>query len=151
MDQTTRRDGTISPIFAHSYNSYSDFFQNIVHENISLYSHGHGVTAELYQLLHFVQFSQFYWHFGANLVMHICSVLQVCILAIWSQGLIWIHKGHTQLLAPRYLFLDLIQGAFWVQNGKNDGFTKMSVESLKSYIVQRLFSATRRSSTSLSY
>ena len=38
-------------------------------------------------------------------------------------------KGHTQLLAPRYLFLELIQGAFWVQNGKNDGFTKMSVES----------------------
>ena len=24
---------------------------------------------------------------------------------------------------------ELIQGAFWVQNGKNDGFTKMSVES----------------------
>ena len=40
-----------------------------------------------------------------------------------------------QLLAPRYLFLELIQGAFWVQNGINDGFTKMSVESWKSYIV----------------
>ena len=26
-------------------------------------------------------------------------------------------------LPPRYLFLELIQGAFWVQNGKNDGFT----------------------------
>ena len=25
-------------------------------------------------------------------------------------------------------FLELTQGAFWVQNGKNDGFTKMSVE-----------------------
>ena len=29
---------------------------------------------------------------------------------------------------PRYLFLEIIQGAFWEQNGKNDGFTKMSVE-----------------------
>ena len=33
-------------------------------------------------------------------------------------------------------FFELIQGAFWVQNGKNDGFTKMSVESWKLYIVQ---------------
>ena len=32
-------------------------------------------------------------------------------------------------------FYKLNQGAFWVQNGKNDGLTKMSVESLKSYIV----------------
>ena len=40
-----------------------------------------------------------------------------------------------QLLAPRYLFLELIYGAFWVQNGKNYGHTKMSVESWKSYIV----------------
>ena len=38
-------------------------------------------------------------------------------------------KVITQLLAPRYLFLELIQGAFWAQNGKNNGFTKMSVES----------------------
>ena len=37
---------------------------------------------------HYVQFSQFYWHFWANLVMYICSMLQVCIIAIWSQGLI---------------------------------------------------------------
>ena len=35
---------------------------------------------------------------------------------------------NTQLLAPRYLFLQLIQDAFWVQNGENDGITKMSVE-----------------------
>ena len=33
------------------------------------------------------------------------------------------------------VFRAIIQGAFWVQNGKNDGFTKMSVESWKSYIV----------------
>ena len=34
------------------------------------------------------------------------------------------------LMAPSYLlFLELIQGAFWVQNGKKDGFTKMSVQS----------------------
>ena len=37
---------------------------------------------------HYVPFSRFYWHFGANLVVHICSMLQVCIIAIWSQGLI---------------------------------------------------------------
>ena len=49
----------------------------------------------------------------------------------------WIQEGHTQLLVPRYLFLELIQGDFCVQNGKNDGFTKMSVESWKSYIVQQ--------------
>ena len=29
-----------------------------------------------------------------------------------------------QLLTPRYLFLELIQGAVWVQNSKNDGFKK---------------------------
>ena len=33
-----------------------------------------------------------------------------------------------QLLTVIYLFLELIQGAFWVQNGKNDEFKKMSVE-----------------------
>ena len=40
-------------------------------------------------------------------------------------------------MAPRYLFLEQIQGAFWtlwVQNGKSDGFTKMSIELRKSYI-----------------
>ena len=26
--------------------------------------------------------------FGANFVMHICSMLQVCIMAIWFQGLL---------------------------------------------------------------
>ena len=36
--------------------------------------------------------------------------------------------GHTQILVPIYLRLELIQGVFWVQNGKKDGFTKMSVE-----------------------
>ena len=34
------------------------------------------------------RFSRFFWHFWANLVMHICSMLQVCIIAIWSQSLI---------------------------------------------------------------
>ena len=37
---------------------------------------------------HYVRFSQFYWLFWANILMHICSMLQVCIIAIWSQGLI---------------------------------------------------------------
>ena len=35
---------------------------------------------------HYVRFSQFYWHFLANLVMHICSMFWVCILAILYQG-----------------------------------------------------------------
>ena len=38
--------------------------------------------------LHYVRFSRFYWHFWANLVMHICSILHVCNIAIWSLGLI---------------------------------------------------------------
>ena len=79
--------------------------------------------------MHYVRFSQFYWQFWANIVMHKCSILQVCIIAIWSQGLILNLESHTQLLAPRYPFIELIQGAFWVQNGKNDAFTKMSAES----------------------
>ena len=37
-----------------------------------------------------------------------------------------------------YNFIELIQGAFWVQNGTNDGFTKMSIESWKSYIVHNV-------------
>ena len=37
---------------------------------------------------HYVRFSWFYWHFWTNLLMHICSMLQVCIIVIWSQGLI---------------------------------------------------------------
>ena len=37
-------------------------------------------------------------------------------------------RSYTTFGVPRYLFLELIQGAFWAQNRKNDGFTKMSVE-----------------------
>ena len=84
---------------------------------------------------HYVRFSWFYWHFWANIVMHIWSMLQVCIIAIWSQGLILnsgrSYFGYMQLLAPGYL----IHGLFWVQNGKNDYLQKMSVESWKSCIV----------------
>ena len=44
-------------------------------------------------------------------------------MAIWSQGLI-LNSGRSYAnLPPIYLFLELIQGAFWVQNGKNDGLT----------------------------
>ena len=39
-------------------------------------------------LSHYVRFSLFYWHFSANFVIHIRSMLQVCIIAIWSQGII---------------------------------------------------------------
>ena len=39
-------------------------------------------------LYHYVRFSQFYWHFWAFLVTHICSMLQGYIIAIWMQGLI---------------------------------------------------------------
>ena len=45
---------------------------------------------------HYVRFLWFYWHFLANLVMHICSMLQVRIIAIWSQGLILnSERSHT--------------------------------------------------------
>ena len=37
---------------------------------------------------HYVRLSLFYWHFWANIVMHICSVLQVCIITISSRSLI---------------------------------------------------------------
>ena len=53
----------------------------------------------LMAFLYYVRFSQFYWHFWANLVMWICSNFDT------------------------------------KQHGKNDVFTKMSVESWKSYIV----------------
>ena len=39
-------------------------------------------------------------------------------------------------MEPIYLYLELIQCAFWVQNGKNEGFTKMSQELWKLYIVR---------------
>ena len=63
--------------------------------------------------------------------MHICSMLQVSIIATYIisgpnfefrkvNG----HRVNRQYFATRYLFLELIQGAFWVQNGKNDGFKK---------------------------
>ena len=71
----------------------------------------------------------FHDHFWANLVMHIYSMLQVCIIAIWSWGLKLNSRRSYATFGTkiRYLFLELIQGAFWVQNGKNDGFTKLSV------------------------
>ena len=34
-------------------------------------------------------------------------------------------------MAQRYLFLELIQDAFWVQNCKNDGFTKKKKKRLR--------------------
>ena len=47
------------------------------------------ITAKYFgHSMYYVWLSRFYWHFWANLVMHICSMLQVCIIAIWSQGLI---------------------------------------------------------------
>ena len=51
-----------------------------------------------------------------------------------SQGLI-LNLGRS------YAFfgtsISVFIATFWVQNGKNDGFIEMSVESLKSYIVSR--------------
>ena len=38
--------------------------------------------------LHYLRFSRFYWHFWANFIMHLHSMLLVCIRAIKSQGLI---------------------------------------------------------------
>ena len=49
----------------------------------------------------------------------------------------FLNFGKKGSLTKIYLLLELFQGrAFWVQNGKNDGFTKMSVESSKSNIVR---------------
>ena len=58
--------------------------------------------------------------------MHLCSMLQVCIIATYmvSGPNFELGKVIWQLLAPRYLFLELIHNAFCVQNGKNDGFKK---------------------------
>ena len=58
-------------------------------------------------------------------------MLQVCIIAIWSLGLIlnseWSYATFgTKIVVP---VLRANSGCLnWVQNGKNDGFTKMSVE-----------------------
>ena len=67
--------------------------------------------------------------------MHICSMLQACIIAIWSNSLILNSGRSYATFGTKIPFLELIQGAFWVQNGKNGGFTKLSVELEKSYIV----------------
>ena len=64
--------------------------------------------------------------------MHICSMLQVhFLIAFWSQGLI-LNSGrsYTTFGSKIPVFRANSGGAFWVvQNGKNDGFTKISVES----------------------
>ena len=55
---------------------------------------------------------------------------QVCIIAIWSIGLI-LHSGRSYETFGTEIPVfkaNSAQGAFWIQNGKNDGFTKMSVE-----------------------
>ena len=46
------------------------------------------------------------------------------LLCIYASGVYYSYmvsgpnfEFHTQLLASRYLFLELIQGAFWLQNG----------------------------------
>ena len=85
---------------------------------------------------HYVRFSQFYWHVLANLLMHIFFMLQVCIIAIWSQGLI-LNSGrsYTTFDTKIPVLRANSECTFWVQNGKNNGFTKMSVELWKSYIV----------------
>ena len=57
--------------------------------------------------------------------MHICSMLQVCIIAIWSWGLILNSGRSYATFGTKMPVLELIE----VQNSKNDGFTKMSVES----------------------
>ena len=56
--------------------------------------------------------------------------LQVYIKAIWSEGLI-LNSGRSYATFGTTIavFRANSQGVFWVQNGKNDGFTKMSVES----------------------
>ena len=48
-------------------------------------------------------------------------LISYCAVAIWYLGLILYLEGHMQHLAPRNLFLELIQRTFWVQIGKNDG------------------------------
>ena len=63
----------------------------------------------------------------------------VYYIAIWSQGLILNLGRSYAIFGTKISVLELIQGLFWVQNGKNDGFTKMSVGSWKSYIVQFLW------------
>ena len=59
-------------------------------------------------------------------------MLQVCIRAIWCQGLL-LKSGRLYATFGTKnqdtFFRAIIQGAFLVENCKNDGFTKMSVES----------------------
>ena len=57
-------------------------------------------------------------------------MLYASIISILSQGLILnSRRSYTTFGTKIHLFAELIQSDFWVQNGKNDGFTKMSVES----------------------
>ena len=50
----------------------------------------------------------------------ICSMLQVCIIAIWSLALILNSGRSYSTFGTKRPVLEQIQGAFWVQNGKND-------------------------------
>ena len=68
--------------------------------------------------------------------MYICSMLHLCIIAILSEGLI-LNSGWSYVTFGSKIpvFRANIQGTFWIQNSKNDGFTKMSVELRTSHIL----------------
>ena len=61
--------------------------------------------------------------------MHVCSMLQVCIVAIWFQGLI-LNSGRSYATFDNKIpvFRDN-SGSIFGTKWQNDGFTKMSVES----------------------
>ena len=60
--------------------------------------------------------------------MRICSMLQVCIIASYM-----VSGPNFEFMGRSYATFDTkipviranSRGAFWVQNGKNDGFTNM--------------------------
>ena len=49
-----------------------------------------------------------------------CLAINIIAICLISNLVLRIttQDGHTQILVPIYLRLELIQGVFWVQNGK---------------------------------
>ena len=68
--------------------------------------------------------------------LYFCLKLWNCRLGQWKARRLRYSSWSYATFSIKMSFLGLIQGVFWLQNGKNDGFTKMSVESWKLYIVE---------------
>ena len=82
--------------------------------------------------MHYVRFSRFeilLTLLGKSCNAHMLNALGVYYSYIVSGPNFEFKKAIHNFWHQDICFFELILGAFWVQNGKNDGFTKVSVES----------------------